>query len=174
MGPGYSAGYQPGVTIGNPSSGLSVNFGYGPTWGPSGYSYAYPSYVVPSYTYVNPPYVAPSYARESAPTYANARPAATGGYEESSAQPTEASAANAARLTVRLPEGARLWLDDYESGQTGATRKFESPATLEPGHTYFYTLKAVWMQDGQEVVRTRRVDVQPNRDVFVDMTAPTQ
>jgi uncharacterized protein (TIGR03000 family) len=192
MGPGYSAGYwpgyysgnQPGITIGNPYSGLSVNIGYGSSWGISPYSYAYPGanlsyyypsyYTVPSYTYVNPPYVAPSRPTESRPTYTYATPGAAGGTEESSAPPSVAPAAGyAARMTIRVPEGARLWIDNYESGQLGSIRKFESPATLEPGHTYVYTLKAAWMQDGQEVARTKRVDVQPGREVLVDMTDPT-
>jgi uncharacterized protein (TIGR03000 family) len=173
---GYSY-YRPGVTLGNPSSGVSINIGVTPSWG----NPYYRDTNVPNYNSVSPPYVHrwletypyPSPAPRSFTERYYSRSSADEGFEESAAPPVVSSAATAAStalMSIRVPAGARLWIDDYESGQTGSIRRFESPATLRPGRTYVYTVTASWTgPDGQPVTRARKIDVEPGREVYVDM-----
>lgn len=165
--PGYHGGYS-GYYGAWPASSLALGIGTGPVWSYPYYAWTNPSatysYYYPRYTYVNPPvsYVAPSVATN---------PPVTAGYEESTVPPV-AAAAYAAQMTIRVPPGADLWIDNYRSGQTGEIRKFESPSTLEPGRTYTYTLTASWNNGDQIVNRVKKVIVEPGRNVYVDMTQP--
>ena len=79
-------------------------------------------------------------------------------------------AAGTAQITVRVPPDATLWVDSMQSTQTGPVRTFVTPATLQPGQSYSYTLKAQWTENGQPVVRERRVDFQAGNQVIVDLT----
>jgi uncharacterized protein (TIGR03000 family) len=81
-------------------------------------------------------------------------------------------ASNAARIVVRLPADAQLWVDDYQSTQTGPVRQLNTPASLEPGKTYHYTLKAQWNQNGQPVTQERAVSFQAGQSVDVDFNQP--
>jgi uncharacterized protein (TIGR03000 family) len=78
----------------------------------------------------------------------------------------------AARLAVRVPPNARLWVDDYQTRQTGPVREFTTPANLEPGRTYNYTLRAEWEENGRTVTQTRTVEFQAGSQLAVDMTQP--
>jgi uncharacterized protein (TIGR03000 family) len=77
-----------------------------------------------------------------------------------------------AQLTVILPApDAKLWIDDYQSTQTGLERSLITPA-LTPGQPYSYTLLALWIENGQPVSRARLVQFQAGESVVVDFTAP--
>jgi uncharacterized protein (TIGR03000 family) len=78
---------------------------------------------------------------------------------------------NIGRVRIRVPEGARLWVDGQATKQTGSQREFETPP-LQPGSTYQYSIKAQWSKDGQTVERTLPVRVRANRTTAVDFTAP--
>ncbi len=78
---------------------------------------------------------------------------------------------NLARVRVVVPAGAKVWFDDHATKQTGAVRRYESPA-LTPGHDYSYAIKAAWTENGQDVTRTQKVDVRANSRVTVDFTRP--
>ena len=81
-------------------------------------------------------------------------------------QPAE----GAARFTVRLPASAQLWIDGYQSRQSGPVRLFHSPADLVPGKTYEYTFRARWDEGGRPVTRERVVPFQAGGAVAVDLT----
>jgi uncharacterized protein (TIGR03000 family) len=74
-----------------------------------------------------------------------------------------------ARLTIRLPQNAHLWIQGKEIGNPGAEYTLVSPA-LESGFNYSYQLKAQWMEGGAQIVRTRAVQVRAGESLNVDLT----
>ena len=78
----------------------------------------------------------------------------------------------AARVTVKLPADAKLWVDGKPTKQTGPVREFVTPPVLRAGLTYRYTFRAVWSQDGQNITRERPVLVQATGSANVDFTTP--
>jgi uncharacterized protein (TIGR03000 family) len=80
--------------------------------------------------------------------------------------------AAAARLTVRMPVDAKLFVDDVLSSLTGKTRSFETPK-LEPGQTYAYTLRMEADRDGRTVSESKRVRLAAGKEVTVDFSETT-
>lgn len=80
--------------------------------------------------------------------------------------PGEVTAAAPAEITVRLPAEARLFVDNRPCPLTSRVRTFTTPK-LEPGRSFYYTLKAEVEQDGQTVVDSQRVVVQAGKKVEV-------
>ena len=76
-----------------------------------------------------------------------------------------------AYLRVRLPAGASLLVDGTRTKQTGSERVFQTPP-LEPGKHYVYNLKAIWKEDGKEVVREQVARVQAGRETPIDLNEP--
>jgi len=154
---GHSYGYYPH------QSGLSIGFYAGPSYGYRPYSYgSYPSYYASGYSgyyYPSPAY----YGDEYVPS--DATITRSGYYAPS----TDALAAsdNRARIHVRLPADATLWVDGDATQQAGAERDFTTPP-LTPGTTYQYTLKARWMQGNDPVEKTMKVDVRANETSQAD------
>jgi uncharacterized protein (TIGR03000 family) len=74
-----------------------------------------------------------------------------------------------ARVTIVLPEKARLYVNGTAISATKGAQTFETP-TLEVGRSYFYTIKADVVRDGRTVSETRRVEVAAGKDVKVDFT----
>ncbi len=72
-----------------------------------------------------------------------------------------------AKVTVKLPADARLYVDDVLCPLTSETRTFDTPA-LEPGRSYFYTLKAEFIRDGDTRTATKRVTVEAGKQVTVE------
>jgi uncharacterized protein (TIGR03000 family) len=110
----------------------------------------------------------------AAPVYSAAPDAGNG---QAGAAPMEPQSFNPpptgpAFLTVRLPAGARLWVEDYQSVQTGPERNLVSPPTLEQGKPYHYTLKAQWEENGQTVTHERTANIQAGSQVTVDFFTP--
>jgi uncharacterized protein (TIGR03000 family) len=73
---------------------------------------------------------------------------------------------NMARVTVRLPEDARLYVDNVTCPLTSSTRSFTTP-TLEPGQRYYYTLRAEVTRNGQVHADSKRVTVEAGRESTV-------
>jgi uncharacterized protein (TIGR03000 family) len=80
--------------------------------------------------------------------------------------------ADSARVTLRLPDGAQLYVDGKAFPLPADARTFETPK-LEPGRTYFYTLKAEMVRDGQTLSDTRRVEVEAGQRVTVEFKTLT-
>ena len=78
-------------------------------------------------------------------------------------------AQTSARVTVKLPADARLWVDNVECPLTSGVRSFDTPA-LEPGATYVYTVRAQVNRDGQPRSETRRVSMTAGDRVTVSFT----
>jgi uncharacterized protein (TIGR03000 family) len=79
----------------------------------------------------------------------------------------EISTPAAARITVKLPADARLWVDQVECPLTSAERAFNTPA-LQPGQSYFYTLKVQVQRNGTPVTDSQRVVMRAGQHVTVD------
>ncbi|MGE3804854.1 MAG: TIGR03000 domain-containing protein [Gemmataceae bacterium] len=75
---------------------------------------------------------------------------------------------SSARLTVRVPANAQVWIDDAATTQSGTTREFVSPQ-LDKGGTYHF--RASWMENGKRVEAKRDVRVSPGQRVTVDLRA---
>jgi uncharacterized protein (TIGR03000 family) len=81
-----------------------------------------------------------------------------------STSPSQAD--DTAHVTVNLPAGARLWVDDTPTTSTGQVREFDSPP-LTPGHRYAYDFKASWNENGHEVTQTKKVEITAGAHVNV-------
>jgi uncharacterized protein (TIGR03000 family) len=71
------------------------------------------------------------------------------------------------RITVLLPSQARLYIDGQLCPLTSDTRSFDTPA-LEPGRSYYYTLKATLQRDGRTVEMSKKVTVRAGKRAVVD------
>lgn len=76
-----------------------------------------------------------------------------------------------ARVTVNLPADARLWVDQVECPLTSAVRAFNTPA-LQPGQTYYYTVKMQVDRNGSPVTDSQRVLVTAGEQVTVNFNLP--
>jgi uncharacterized protein (TIGR03000 family) len=85
---------------------------------------------------------------------------------------TASSGGNAARVTVRVPPDAQIWVENQATKLTGGVRNFVSPR-LTPGREYIYDIRAVWQQDGHAVEQARQVAVHAGAKITVDFTQPT-
>jgi uncharacterized protein (TIGR03000 family) len=72
-----------------------------------------------------------------------------------------------AKVTVKLPADARLYVDNVVCPLSSDTRTFNTP-DLEVGRTYYYTLKAEVVRDGVARARSTRVLVEAGKDVTVE------
>jgi uncharacterized protein (TIGR03000 family) len=86
--------------------------------------------------------------------------------DAAAAVPDEAGAAPA-KVTVTLPEDAKLYVDGVACPLTTAKRSFETPV-LQPGKAYGYTLKAEVVRGGEKKVETKQVELQAGKEVTVD------
>ena len=82
----------------------------------------------------------------------------------------EAARTAAVYLDVRVPANAEVIVETEKTKQTGPRRSFISPP-IPTGRNYVYEIKAKWLENGQEVVRTRQVDVRAGEQVVVDFMA---
>jgi uncharacterized protein (TIGR03000 family) len=154
--------------------GFYPGFGYGGFYPGFGYGYAYglyPGYGYGVYSGYGDGYLGAGhgYPVAPAPVYVPVPTPATpkGPVEQLHVPPEPLSPNNLARIHVRVPANAQLWVADALTTQSGAQRDFHSPA-LTPGRTYVYVIKVRWVQDGQTIEQTRRVEVQANKTTNVN------
>jgi uncharacterized protein (TIGR03000 family) len=74
-----------------------------------------------------------------------------------------------ARVRVKLPADADLYVDGVRVPQTSAVRSFQTPK-LDPGRSYFYTLKVDVVRDGQTLSASKRVSVEAGREATVEFS----
>ena len=79
----------------------------------------------------------------------------------------EVSTPAPAHVVVKLPDDARLMIDDTACPLTSARREFNTP-DLNPGQAYYYTLKAEVVRDGRTKADSRRVVVEAGRTTQVE------
>ena len=72
-----------------------------------------------------------------------------------------------AHVTVKVPAGARLWIQDVPTTATGPVREFDSPS-LTPGQSYTYDVRATWTENGHDVTQEQHVGVTAGGRVEVD------
>jgi uncharacterized protein (TIGR03000 family) len=71
-----------------------------------------------------------------------------------------------AKVTVRLPADAKLFIDDVSCPLTSDTRTFDTP-NLKPGQKYYYMVRAEVIRGGQKVEETQRVILEAGQQVSV-------
>ena len=143
--------------------------GYGLALG-LGYPYYYGSYAYPYSGYAYSGYAYPDYGAYSAPDVIEPDTTVSA-YPPVETGPAPATLGSA-RVTVQLPANAQLWIDGQLTNQTGSVRVFETPATLEPGRSYTYRLRAEWVENGQPVVRERAVNFQAGNEAVINLNIP--
>jgi uncharacterized protein (TIGR03000 family) len=74
-----------------------------------------------------------------------------------------------ARVRVKLPADADLFVDGVRVPLTSAVRSFQTPK-LESGRSYFYTLKADVVRDGRRVSASKRVTVEAGKEATVEFS----
>jgi uncharacterized protein (TIGR03000 family) len=77
----------------------------------------------------------------------------------------------AARITLSVPAGARVWFDGTPTTATGSVREFSTPP-LRPDVRYAYVVQARWNENGREVTQARQVEVLAG--AHVNVTFPVQ
>jgi uncharacterized protein (TIGR03000 family) len=163
--------------------------GFGPSYlGAAPYTggYQYPIQMQPAYyMYTAPPiaYPPPPKRRDNSDnnTTPGPSPGTPGGPAEGSRSGPPAAAQQAdepirtgrAHFTVTVPSDAKVWVNDAETKNVGAARRFHTPATLEAGKTYEYTFRAQWNENGQPVTRDRTVQFKAGNDFAVDFAQAT-
>lgn len=163
--PFYPGVYSPPYMNVYPPPGVGGTYSYGVPTVPSvpqvgGYQSFYPPQQQQQAVPARPVPVPP------APNQANAIPTPRQN------PPPPAQDTNSVLLNVRLPEpNAELWIDGTRATRQGATRQFISPP-LTPGRRYSYDLQARWLENGREVMQTRRVIVEAGQQLAVDFTQP--
>jgi len=73
-------------------------------------------------------------------------------------------------ITVKLPQGAALFVDDRKSPSAEPVRTFSTPA-LPPGREFAYVLKAEVTRNGQPETLTQKVPFRAGERVVVDFTS---
>jgi uncharacterized protein (TIGR03000 family) len=138
---------------------------------------AYPGYQQPAYPgYQQPAY--PGYQQSAYPYYqAPAYPKGaylypTGG--SSNVQPLPATVLNpgtlpqdSARITLFVPEDARVFINNEPTPNTSGVRSFYTPS-LRSGVRNFYVVRMEVERNGQTFTENRRVDVAPGQNVNVN------
>jgi uncharacterized protein (TIGR03000 family) len=73
-----------------------------------------------------------------------------------------------ARLTVFVPADAKITIDGQKTTSIGEVRRYVSPP-LTQGQGYTYTIKAVWKNNGKDVVREREARVRAGQETVLDL-----
>lgn len=87
--------------------------------------------------------------------------------------PTIPSVGDRARITVKLPPGATLYVDGKKNDRTDPVREFNTPP-LPAGQEFAYLMKAEIVRDGRPETTTTKVWFRAGDIVSVDLTAPAK
>ena len=86
------------------------------------------------------------------------------------APPVKPAAADRATITVKLPPGATLYVDDRRSPSLEPVRSFATPP-LPAGREFAYIIKAEVTRNGQPETLTQKVPFRAGERVVVDFTS---
>ena len=78
-----------------------------------------------------------------------------------------------AKITVKLPANATLFVDAKKNVRTEPVREFTTPV-LKKGDLYTYTLRAEWTRNGQQESEERKVEFMAGELHTVDFTLGQQ
>jgi uncharacterized protein (TIGR03000 family) len=81
--------------------------------------------------------------------------------------------AGKAKLIVKVPTDATLYIDDQKMKSTTERRAFSTPE-LEAGQLYYYMVRVEMVVDGKPVSDSRRVIIRAGQEVeesFLDLAA---
>lgn len=78
-----------------------------------------------------------------------------------------------AKITVKIPDGATLFVDAKKNSRTDAVREFTTPA-LKKGELYTYQLRIEWSRNGQQESEERKVQFMAGEMHTVDFTLGSQ
>ena len=155
----YGGGYYGGGYYGRPLIGIGI--GVSPYYSNPGYaygSYAYPysyPYAVPRVSY----YPGPVLVGQLAPT-------------DPVMPASPAVSTTSASIRVLVPDAqAKVWFDGALTTQGGTDRLYHTP-TLAAGGNYSYRIRAVWLQNGKEMVQESVAQVTPGQTSVVDFAKP--
>jgi uncharacterized protein (TIGR03000 family) len=84
--------------------------------------------------------------------------------------PVDLPGGDRATITVKLPPGATLYVDDRKSPSQDPVRSFSTPV-LPNGREFAYTLKAELVRNGQPETLTQKVPFRAGERVTVDFTS---
>lgn len=143
--PNYSSSWYPDYYGGSSS--------YWPSYS-SGYNWATPSYYSSSY---------PSGSTGS--SYSSDRN--TGSYYGAPIGTMSGQPDRTVLIDIRIPPEAKIWFEGTPTQQTGTFRAYISPP-LERGQDYVYHVRARWMENGQEVDKTRDLRVRAGDQLSMD------
>jgi uncharacterized protein (TIGR03000 family) len=82
----------------------------------------------------------------------------------------EVRSSRRARLIVKVPANAKLYIDGHLTKATSRKRVFRTP-DLESGQMYYYILRVEIVRDGKKVTQTRRVLVSAGQEVRASFSA---
>ena len=83
--------------------------------------------------------------------------------------PMPTTATERAKITVKLPAGATLFVDGKKNDRTELVREFNTPP-LSPGQDYAYIMKAEMVRGGQPESQTMKVTFRAGEITFADFT----
>lgn len=78
-----------------------------------------------------------------------------------------------AKITVKVPDGATLFVDAKKNARTDTVREFTTPA-LKKGELYTYQLRIEWSRNGQPESEERKVQFMAGEMHTVDFTLNSQ
>jgi uncharacterized protein (TIGR03000 family) len=78
-----------------------------------------------------------------------------------------------ARVTVAVPDGARVWFDGTPTTSTGPVREYVTPP-LEPGGRSTCWVRACWNENGREMNQLQPVEVTAGGQFSVSFPAPSR
>ncbi len=152
-GRGYGGYYRGGYGRGwgwGPYIGFGVGYPYDGYYG--GYSdYSSGYYDSPVYDYGSPVYASgPSVSPTTSMSFYSGPPA------------------NEADISVTLPANGTVSFGRTPMSQDAGLHEYLTPPLDDPNATYGYDVQAKWMENGQEVSRTRHVTFRAGQRVAVD------
>lgn len=81
-----------------------------------------------------------------------------------------AVAQDRAKIVVKLPPGAALFVDGKRNERSDAVREFTTPP-LQAGKEYSYVMKAEWRRNGQPESQEQKIEFRSGEQLTVDFTA---
>jgi uncharacterized protein (TIGR03000 family) len=76
-----------------------------------------------------------------------------------------------ADVTVRVPNGAKVWIEGVAMRQQGTERRFVTPE-LTPGVPYEYEIRASWTENGKPVTETQHVSIHAGAQASISFIPP--